>query len=186
MRFLTRLPLSLAVLAAVALVCVFAAGDSAAAQRKDDPPIGGESASAGDTVSLPMLKRPIARDDIISADDIVWVDTNARRLPNTALLEEDELIGMVARRHLQAGRAILARDITRPLAVKKGDLVAIVYTTPFMTLTARGRALEDAPAGAPVRILNAHSNRTVEATAIAPGIVATRPLTHAELAEAIR
>ena len=74
----------------------------------------------------------------------------------------------------------------RPLAVRKGDLVAIVYTTPYMTLTARGRALEDAPAGASVRTLNNHSKRMVEATAIAPGIVATRPISHAELAEALR
>jgi flagellar basal body P-ring formation protein FlgA len=137
-------------------------------------------------IRIPMLKRPIARDEIISADDIVWYETSARRMPGTAMTEAESLIGMAAQRYLPAGRVILARDIGAPLAVRKGDLVAIVYTTPYMTLTARGRVLEDAAAGASVRTLKSHSNRTVEATAIAPGIVATRPITHEQLAEAMR
>lgn len=144
------------------------------------------AAPAVETVRLPVLRRRIDRYETIAANDIAWTETSIRRVPRNAITDVDELIGKAARRRLNAGRPILARDIQTPLAIRKGDLVAIVYTTPYMTLTARGRALQDAPAGGAVRILNAHSRRTVEATAIAPGIVATRPFSHAQLAEAMQ
>lgn len=149
-------------------------------------PAASRKATADRTVELPILKRPLQKGEVISESDLVIVETSARRLQRSALTELDSLVGKAARRYLPAGRAILARDVATPLAVRKGDLVAIVYTTPFMTLTARGRVLEDAAAGESVRTLNAHSKRTVEALAIAPGIVATRPITHQELAEALK
>jgi len=180
MRTLKSLPFGFAVLALAACFWLAAGGgEAAAASPKED-------VETVDTVRLPTLRRPIARDAVITEEDILWVDTNARRLPRTALLDASAIVGMAAKRYLPAGRAILARDVSEPLAVRKGDLVAIVYTTPHMTLTARGRALEDAAAGEAVRTLNAHSNRTVEATAVAPGIVATRQFSHSELAEALR
>lgn len=144
------------------------------------------ASNQAETIKLPVLRRPIARHETIAASDIAWTETRLRRLPRTALTDPQELVGMAARRRLNAGRPILARDVQEPMAVRKGDLVAIVYTTPHMTLTARGRALEDAPPGGSVRTLNAHSRRTVEATAIAPGIVATQPISHKQLMEAMR
>ncbi|MEQ9121315.1 MAG: flagellar basal body P-ring formation chaperone FlgA, partial [Alphaproteobacteria bacterium] len=162
MRTLKALPFGFAVLALAACFWM-AAGDRAAAASPE------KEVEAVDTVRLPTLRQPIARDAVITEGDILWIDTNARRLPRTALLDASSIVGMAAKRYLPAGRAILARDVAEPLAVRKGDLVAIVYTTPHLTLTARGRALEDAAAGEAVRTLNAHSNRTGEATAGAPG-----------------
>ena len=144
------------------------------------------AANSGDTIRLPVLRRAIARYETITENANAWTKTALRRVPRAALTDPAALIGMAARRHLNPGRAIMARDVQIPLAIRKGDLVAIVYTTPFMTLTARGRALQDAAAGAPIRTLNAHSKRTIEATAIAPGIVATRTISHEELAEMMR
>lgn len=144
------------------------------------------ASSQAETIKLPVLRRTIGRHETIAASDITWTETKLRRLPQTALTDPNELIGMAARRRLSAGRPVLARDIQEQMAVRKGDLVAIVYTTPHMTLTARGRALEDAPPGGSVRTLNAHSRRTIEATAIAPGIVATQPISHEQLMEAMR
>jgi len=185
MNALKNFPISLGFLALVVGLWFGAGHPGSAAQRQSDGAVVEKPAEA-DFVRVPTLKRQIARYEIIGPDDIIWIKTNVRRLPRNALIEARHVIGMAAKRNLSAGRAILARDLSEPLTIKKGDIVSIVYTTPHMTLTARGRALENAKAGEGVRALNAHSQRTVEATAIAPGIVATRPLTHAELAEAMR
>ena len=156
-------------------------------QPTGPPKPGSSSRRTAETPSnCPFSVAPIARYETITENDIAWTETALRRVPRAALTDPAALIGMAARRRLNPGRAILARDVQIPLAIRKGDLVAIVYTTPFMTLTARGRALQDAAAGAPIRTLNAHSKRTIEATAIAPGIVATRPISHEELAEMMR
>lgn len=181
----TKLMLGLFVGAALLLGQALTA-PAEAAQRNQVGSAKTSASAEARTVRVPTLRRPVARGETITESDLLWVESNARRLPRTALTEADDLVGMSARRYLSAGRAILARDVTPPLAVRKGDLVTIVYTTPFMTLTARGRVLEDAPAGQAVRTLNAHSKSLIEATAIAPGIVAARPISHHQLAEAFR
>jgi flagella basal body P-ring formation protein FlgA len=98
-----------------------------------------------------MLRRTIARYETITENDVAWTETAIRRVSRSALTDPAALIGMAARRRLNHGRAIMARDIQISFAIRNGDLVAIVYTTPFMTLTARGSALQDAAAGAPIR-----------------------------------
>lgn len=152
------------------------------------PAAAGERLARADTISLmaPVLRRPIARDAVIRERDLLWVEVDPDRLPRQVILETDEIVGMAAKRGLRAGRPIRTRDVEEPVAIKKGDVVAIVFKTENMTLTARGRALESAPAGQGIRILNAHSRRTIEATAIAAGIVSANPLSHAEIAEAMK
>ncbi len=186
MPAIRKLPEALAALVAAILLATTLAGDGLAAETRTRFDQSARLPAADALVRLPMLKRPIKREELISESDIVWVDTSARRLPRTALTDIDDLVGKAARRYLAPGRAVLARDVAEPLTIKKGDLVSVVYTTPFLTLTARGRALEDAPTGDAVRVLNAHSNRTVEAMAVAPGLVATRPISHKQLAEALK
>lgn len=88
-----------------------------------------------------MLRRTIARYGTITENDVAWTETAIRPVSQSALTDPAALIGMAARRRLNPGRAIMARDVQIPFAIRNGDLVAIVYTTPFMTLTARGRAL---------------------------------------------
>lgn len=135
------------------------------------------------TLSAPVLRRPVPRGDMIERADIRFAEAETRRLPRDVVLELEEIVGMVAQRNLRAGRAIRTRDVAEPLAVAKGDLVSIVYSTPFMTLTARGRALTSAPLGGVVRVVNGHSRQTIEATAVAPGLVSARPVGRAHFAE---
>ena len=152
------------------------------------PAAAGERLARAEAVMLmaPVLKRPIARNAVIRERDLLWVEIDAERLPRQAILEADRIVGMAAKRGLRAGRAIRTRDVEEPVAINKGDVVAIVFMTDNMTLTARGRALEAAPTGQGIRVLNAHSRRTIEATAVAPGIVSANPLSHAEIVEAMQ
>jgi len=62
-----------------------------------------------------------------------------------------------------------ARDVSAQAAIRRGDTVTLVYVAPGLQLTARGRALNDAVVGEPVRVVNLQSNVTVEAVATGPG-----------------
>jgi flagellar basal body P-ring formation protein FlgA len=64
-----------------------------------------------------------------------------------------------------------ARDAGAAAAIRRGDAVTLVYVAPGLQLTARGRALNDAAVGQPVRVVNLQSNVTVEAVATGPGAV---------------
>lgn len=60
-------------------------------------------------------------------------------------------------------------------AVRRNEPVTLVYQTGGVSLTLRGRALEDAAVGQPVRVLNTASNRTIDAIVTGPGVARTNP-----------
>lgn len=50
------------------------------------------------------------------------------------------------------------------VAVRRGEILTLVYVAPGMQLTTRARATADASVGDAIRVVNLQSNRTVEAT----------------------
>jgi len=114
-------------------------------------------------VSVPVLAHRLGRDEVITADDIDWIDLRGDRVGATIVTDVADLIGRVQRRPLKPGRAIRARDVRLPRLVNKGDVVVLSLRTPFMSLTMTGRALEDGALGKTVRVLNTTSKRVIEA-----------------------
>ncbi|MDX2234618.1 MAG: flagella basal body P-ring formation protein FlgA [Hyphomonadaceae bacterium] len=62
------------------------------------------------------------------------------------------------------------------VAVRRGEILTLVYVAPGMQLTTRARASADAAVGDTIRVVNLQSNRTVEATVT--GIAAASANTH--------
>jgi len=117
---------------------------------------------------IPVPSAPIGRGTVITADLLAWTEVEAGRLaPGTALTEHD-LLGLAPRGALRRGQPVRLADLDQPVAVAKDALVTIEYTVPGMSLTARGRALENAPLGGLVRVLNIRSHRTVIARVLTP------------------
>jgi flagella basal body P-ring formation protein FlgA len=124
---------------------------------------------------VPALVRPIAAGQMIAADDVVWIDVRADRLGVNPILDEAQIVGQMARRSLAASRALKAHDLKTPDAVKKGELISIVYELPGLKLTARGKVLANAATGDTVRVVNLSSSRTIEVTITGPGTAVAIP-----------
>jgi flagella basal body P-ring formation protein FlgA len=62
-----------------------------------------------------------------------------------------------------------------PVMIRRGETITLVYVAPGLQLTTRGRALNDAAVGEPVRVVNLQSNMTVEAMATGPGSASASP-----------
>jgi flagella basal body P-ring formation protein FlgA len=60
------------------------------------------------------------------------------------------------------------RPAAAPLIVKKGDSVRILYISEGMTLSVKGRALEDGRLGQTIRLTNVDSNRVLDARITGP------------------
>ena len=88
------------------------------------------------------------------------------RLDPRTVLNEARLIGMSPRRPIVAGRAVLTTEIQPPTLVKRGKLVTILLQTRFMTLTAKGKSLENGGKGDVVRVQNVDSGKTIEAVVV--------------------
>ena len=118
---------------------------------------------------VPVLSDRVMRGEVIDEADIVWQSLPEARLPRAAITDADMIIGMAAKRSLQAGKPIAATDVRRPRLVNRGETVTMVLTTPSMHLTAKGRALQHGSHGDTIRISNLQTNTVVDAIVTGPG-----------------
>jgi flagella basal body P-ring formation protein FlgA len=120
-------------------------------------------------VAVPVLSQRMRRGDPIGIDDVQWLEVRDGRLPANAILDEDGLVGLTARRSLRPGVPVLSSDVRPPTVVEKGAVVTMKHTTPAMTLTVRGLALEDGALGDVVRVSNLQSHSVVVGIVSAAG-----------------
>lgn len=73
----------------------------------------------------------------------------------------DQVVGLVARRLLSAGRPIMPGDVGPPPAVRRNSPVTLVYRSRGLSITVEGRALADAAVGEEARAINMSSRQTV-------------------------
>jgi flagella basal body P-ring formation protein FlgA len=97
----------------------------------------------------------------------MWSD--AVIAPANAPGDPDAVIGQAARRPLRAGAAVLAGDLSAPVAVHRDEVVSVAYEAPGISLVLQGKALKDAAVGDTVQVLNPQSKKTIEAVVSGPG-----------------
>jgi flagella basal body P-ring formation protein FlgA len=140
--------------------------------------------TAVDTVEAAVLTRSIERNDIVKASDVI-----VERRPRTEVGREaavrDQVVGMQARRQLRLGQALRTSDLSRPDLVQRDQAVTIVYRAAGITLTIRGKALENGTEGDVVNVTNLQTKRTFTGVVVGRGQVSVTPQTVVETASAI-
>lgn len=125
---------------------------------------------------VPVVTRRILPGEIIKNSDIDILSVRSDHLQRNAIVDVAQLVGKSPKRTLRPGRPITARDVREPVLVPKRGLVTIYYQRPRMTLTAKGRAMEDGAEGEVIRIANVQSNTVIEAVVIGPYKVAVNAI----------
>lgn len=123
-------------------------------------------------LEMPVVTRVVRPGETIAMRDIVWVEVNDSRRIYDFVQDVDELVGMAARRTIGPDQPIRYADLTLPIIVEKGDAVTMVVEHGAMTITARGRALDDGALNDVIRVMNTDSSRTIDATVAGSGRVA--------------
>ncbi|MDP9127770.1 MAG: flagellar basal body P-ring formation chaperone FlgA [Pseudomonadota bacterium] len=131
---------------------------------------------------IPVLAKRLEGGTVIGASDITEIEVNEEHIKATMITDSSQLIGREVRRDTDGGEVLLAQDVIAPRFVTRGSLVTLRIETPFMLLTAQGKALQDGAQGDVVRVTNTQSNRLVEGTVEGPGLVRIKTAQH--LAEA--
>jgi flagella basal body P-ring formation protein FlgA len=134
--------------------------------------------SVYETIQLPVLARPIAPGEVIQVADLDWLPVRLDRIAGNAATDPKQLVGMTARRPLRAGQMLRLSDVMMAAAIHRGSVVTLIVETENMTLTAQGRALEDAAIGQPVRVVNTNSNKQLTGV-VRDGTTVTIPVTGA-------
>ena len=115
--------------------------------------------SVYETVQLPVLARAVAPGEVIQLADLDWMAIRIDRVSANAATDPKQLVGMTARRPLRANQMLRINDIAMAPTIHRGSMVTLMVQTENMTLTAQGRAIEDAAVGQPIRVINTMSNK---------------------------
>lgn len=120
---------------------------------------------------VPTLAHRLESGSIISMTDIDWITVPDERVAANVITSADLIVGRELRHTVNDGEVLHTNDIAAARLVTRGALVTLKIETPYMQLTAQGRALQDGAEGDVVRVNNTQSNRMVEGTVTGPGEV---------------
>jgi len=120
---------------------------------------------------LPVLTRTFNRGDVIAERDVQWIEIRDEGVRRDIAVDPRELVGKEPRFQIKAGQPIRLAELQRPLLVARNAAVTLVLKTPFMTLTAQGRALDDGGRGDLIKVTNLQTKQTVEGTVEGPSTV---------------
>ena len=126
--------------------------------------------TAIETIEAAVLARGVERNEVLKASDVI-VERRPKAEVGTDAATRDRTIGMQARRQLRAGQAIRVADLAKPDLVQRDQSVTLIYETPGLYLTVRGKALDNGTEGDVVSVMNLQSKRTVSGTVIGRGQV---------------
>lgn len=115
---------------------------------------------------VPVTRRPIARYQMIQAEDLMMQTMDVADLPANAVFAFEDIKGQRARRTI-GSRTVLRKDqLEFPPAVKKGDRVLIVAESGGLRITTAGEVKNPGKVGDRVRVENLDSNKTLFARVI--------------------
>jgi flagellar basal body P-ring formation protein FlgA len=120
--------------------------------------------------TIAVLSRALARGASIEASDVVWMDAPTST-PRDAIADPDMLVGKSAKRALMANTPLRAADVMETPAVRRGEMVTLMFEAGGLRLSVRGRAMADAGVGSVIKVLNPQSNKTLDAMVEGQGIV---------------
>jgi flagella basal body P-ring formation protein FlgA len=126
--------------------------------------------TAIETVEAAVLARTVERNEVLKSSDVT-VERRPKAEVGGDAASRDRAVGMQARRQLRAGQAVRVADLVKPDLVQRDQNVTLIYETPGLYLTVRGKAIEGGTEGDVVNVMNLQSKRTISGVVTGRGQV---------------
>lgn len=124
---------------------------------------------AAPTQPAVVATRRIGLGEVVGPADVRLVRLRAERVRPGTAQSLDQVVGQQLRRPMTAEMPFASADLAAPAMVEKNAPVTLVLEAPGLSLSAQGRALEAAPRGGVVSVMNLASRSVVEGTVVGPG-----------------
>jgi flagella basal body P-ring formation protein FlgA len=108
-----------------------------------------------------IARNPMARNQMITTDDVCLEKRDLAKVPPGAMTSVDAVIGQRLRRTLGVGAVLRKAVIEKPPVVNRGDVVKLLVETATLKITALGRVDEQGGVGDTIRVTNLDSKRRV-------------------------
>lgn len=114
-------------------------------------------------VSVPYLARAVESGNVIGEGDLEERDRELSLLPEDAILDRNEILGLRATRPLASGNFVRRIEVAAPIVLKRGAEVILLARIGTVEARASATAREDGTAGQVISVMNVVSKRTVKA-----------------------
>jgi len=109
---------------------------------------------------------PIPAHQVIGPTDVELRRIDISSARGKAFGSVDEVIGMATTTYLQAGSVITARNLNKPILVRRGDAVSLIASRPGFVIKTTGIAQGDGRLGEVIKVLNPVSRKVIEAEVV--------------------
>jgi len=123
------------------------------------------------TQLLPVLSSTLQRGDLLGKNDIVLENRRITQDFGGIITKTEDLIGMEARRNLNAGTPLRFADLLSPVLVERGQTVSIISGGGALRVSMQGKALGSGSAGDRVLVANLTSGTRIEGVVAPDGSV---------------
>jgi flagella basal body P-ring formation protein FlgA len=132
--------------------------------------------TAIEMVEAAVVTRSIGRGEILNGSDIA-IERRPKAEVGLDSAPRERAVGMQTRKSYRAGQYLRMADLAKPDLVQRDQTVSLIYETPGIYLTMRGKALEAGSEGNTVSVMNLQSKRTVQGIVTGSGQVTMSAVT---------
>jgi flagella basal body P-ring formation protein FlgA len=118
-----------------------------------------------------VASRPLARLQVITADDVALVPRDLSLLPGGYFRRTEDAIGRIAQRGIGSGEVLATGVLRAATIVHRGQAVTLVVQAGGLNVRAPGIALADGGLDERVRVRNTNSSREIEGIVRSPETV---------------
>ena len=98
-------------------------------------------------MDVPVPNRLLQPDDVLTKEDFTWISVDQKSIHPPHITDINTLIGLMPRRILRPHTLLRKNDFKRPIAIKKGTLVPIIYGQENLRPALKAKALENGRIG---------------------------------------
>jgi flagellar basal body P-ring formation protein FlgA len=121
------------------------------------------SGSYEEMIAVPVLKREVRNDAVITPEDIEMRDFPMAQTRSDTIVSQQELLGKSPLRYISAQRPIRNGEIAMPAVVRKNSMIQIRFVSEGLHITTVGQALQDGAMGEVINVRNNNSKRVIRA-----------------------
>ena len=118
-----------------------------------------------------VLGREVSRGGLLTQADIRQEERDITRLRRGYLEYPEQVLGKTPKRSLKAGTVLSSRLLDSSALISRGSRVTILGEIGGIEVRMEGKAMANGALGERIQVQNSSSNRRVEATVVAVGIV---------------
>lgn len=111
---------------------------------------------------------PVPARSIIDLSDIELRKIDISTVRGKTLDSVDDVAGMCSTVFVQPGQVIIARNLTKPILVRRNETISLIASKPGFVIRTTGIAQSDGRRGEVIRVLNPSSRKILEAEVTGP------------------